>query len=235
MRNFKVIYGFLPEETYKQLKQEIDMNDAYKGKMMQGMRSHYDIVEQNITTPHLKSFIEKYCNNPKYWFRIIEDLHIKEIIDMGEEEFTKKFRVHIEPESGIDSLPTLQFDKEGRIIGEEEKEEFFYSRIDVGYGLEGYGIENGGAGLHIDNPNRVISSLLYFSDQSDFEGGEFEVCNEDGSICQQISLRENLCVVSSQNKYGWHRVNPLKKVKNNKPRIGIYFALSSTVPFWKDR
>lgn len=235
MRNFNLIYGFLPQDRYDKLKKEVNMNEEYQGRMMKGMRSHFDIVEQNITTPELTSFIKDYCNNPKYWYKIIESMHIKDILDKGEDEFIKNFRVYSEPASGIDSLPTLKFDKDGNIVGEEEKEEFFYSRIDVGYGLEGYGLENGGGGNHIDNHNRVISSLLYFSDQGDFEGGEFEITEEDGSVCQRVSLRENLCVMSSQNKYGWHRVNPITKLKNDKPRIGIYFALSCTVPFWKDR
>ena len=149
MRNFQVMYGFLPQDRYDKLKKEVDMNEEYKGKMMSGMRSHFDIVEQKIDTPELTSFIKDYCNNPKYWYKVIKDLHIKEIVDKGEEEFVKNFRLYMEPESGIDSLPTLQFDKDGKIIGEEKKEEFFYSRVDVGYGLEGYGLENGGGGNHI--------------------------------------------------------------------------------------
>ena len=80
MRNFQVMYGFLPSDRYAKLKKEVDMNEDYKGKMMRGMRSHFDIVEQKIDTPELKSFIKDYCNNPKYWYKVIENLHIKDIV-----------------------------------------------------------------------------------------------------------------------------------------------------------
>ena len=216
MRNFKVVYGFLENDFYEKVKEEINLNDSYKGKMTKGLRSHYDILEQNITTPYLKELIKNYANNPKFWKQLCEDLHI----NIGD-DFEDKFKEYIEPAGGLDPS---QGDKNNQ---------FFYSRFDVGYGMPGYGVVNGGRGVHIDNKNRVISALLYFGDQSEYEGGEFDIANEDGSVCQRISLRDNLCIMSAQNKNGWHKVNPLKKLLNNRPRIGIYFALSSNCQFWE--
>jgi hypothetical protein len=110
------------------------------------------------------------------------------------------------------------------LIRTEEK--FFYGRMDVGFGLEGYGLFNGGKGNHIDNFNRVISCLLYFTDQSEIEGGEFEITNKEGLTEQRVSIRENMCIMSVQDSKAWHRVNPVNRLVNGNPRTAIYFALS---------
>jgi plasmid maintenance system antidote protein VapI len=213
MRNFKVVYGFLDKVFYESLKTEVVELFNKENKTV-NMRSHFDITESEMITPNLLKFIKNYVNNPEFWLNLSKDLHI----DLGK-NFTKEFKEFIEPNKGLNEFDRLN--------------PFFFSRVDVGYGMEGYGVINGGKGLHIDNTNRVISCLLYFNSQSDFEGGEFEICDKDGSTIQRISLQENLLISSSQNKDGWHRVNPLTKLKGDKPRIGIYFALSTNYEYWE--
>ena len=53
------------------------------------------------------------------------------------------------------------------------KEDFFlYPRLDIGFGEKDYGIKTGGKGIHIDNPQRLISILFYAGGYSNIEGGE---------------------------------------------------------------
>ena len=50
-----------------------------------------------------------------------------------------------------------------------------FSRIDIGYAGLGYGIKNGGRGVHTDNRRRLFSCLLYLNTPTDMEGGEHKL------------------------------------------------------------
>ena len=52
------------------------------------------------------------------------------------------------------------------------KEPFLYPRLDLGYGIKGYGSNNGGAGIHTDNWGRLISILYYVNEPQKMNGGE---------------------------------------------------------------
>jgi len=107
-------------------------------------------------------------------------------------------------------------------------EKFTYARMDIGIGLEGYGKNNGGRGLHIDNPQRIISGLLYFTDQSEIIGGQFEICDKAGEIVHRVPISENMAIISLQNEDAWHRVNPMMSGK----RLAVYFALNASWKYW---
>ena len=204
MRKAIVRYNFLPDDFYQKLKKEV-LGIELTG--LHGGRSSLDLPEQDIKTPTLKSFNDVYTNNIAFWRG--QCLRLGLDIDLN---FNASY---IEP---IDGLI-------------ETNEQFFYGRMDLGFGFNGYGEINGGKGNHIDNFNRVISGLLYFSDQKDFEGGEFEFTDKDGNTDQSINIAQNMAIFSVQDKDGWHRVNPLKEIKEY-PRIAIYFALSYSQKYW---
>jgi hypothetical protein len=42
-------------------------------------------------------------------------------------------------------------------------EPFLYARFDVGYGAASCGVHNGGRGIHVDNPPRLISILAFLN------------------------------------------------------------------------
>lgn len=203
--NAFIKYNFLPEQFYKAIKEEIDAVDL---SSLKGGRSSLDLREDQITTPALMDFNWNFTNNSNWWEKCLYYLGT----EIKQSEFKPNF---IEPPNGL-----FQTD-----------EKFLYGRMDVGYGIEGYGVVNGGKGNHIDNFNRIISCLLYFSDQSDMEGGEFEITNAKGETLQRINIRENLLIASVQDKDGWHRVNPVRSVKS--PRKAIYFALSYSQKYWE--
>lgn len=112
---------------------------------------------------------------------------------------------------------------------ENDLKPFLYSRIDIGVATSGYGIHNGGRGVHIDNRQRIISGLLYFTDQSELDGGEFLFCTKQGEITRKVPLKENRCVLSHQTKDAWHMVQPLRKGV----RRFVYFSLNATWPFYE--
>ncbi len=130
-----------------------------------------------------------------------------------------KFRPdYIEPRSGLNP---------------ENLDLFIYPRIDIGFGGIGYGVENGGKGLHIDMSHRICSAMLYLTDQSKLSGGEIEVWNSPREMQEKIDLRELLGVSILQDHNGWHRVNPITSCAE--PRIAVYMALSCTKDIWRTR
>ncbi len=110
---------------------------------------------------------------------------------------------------------------------------YLYPRIDIGYGGVGYGLHNGGRGVHIDRPQRLISIMFYFTGQDGMEGGEFEIYRDPHSLLKRIPLQENLAIISFQTKDAWHAVNPVRSIKYK--RVAAYIALSSSQMLWRER
>ena len=207
MKRMLVNYGFLPQEFYNQVKNEIleiDLNT------LRGGRSSLDFTEEMFVTPSLHDFRRYIANNEQFWISLCSQLGISYPKHL---EFDKEY---IEPKNGL----------------VREQKQFLYSRMDIGFGFEGYGLLKGGKGNHIDNYNRIISCLLYFSDQDSFDGGQFQSTDKDGNILQEFNIRENMFIASVQDADGWHRVEPVTKLRDGNPRIAIYFALSTTFKYF---
>jgi hypothetical protein len=194
-------------EDYIWLKDHLPENGC------KGTRSHEDITESDSELTRL--FFR--CGG---WQKFWEELHTFDFWQPYLSEF------------GISDITKGMFN-EGYIEergGQHWKHDFrfFYSRMDIGYAYKGYGIDNGGKGNHIDNRNRVLSGLWYFTDQSKLNGGEFQITNKEGDVLKTIEIEENMAIISVQDKDGWHKVNPLRDGK----RIAVYFALCCSEDYW---
>ena len=181
------------------------------------VRSHEDINEQDREFAALRGASEDWRQfeanvHSEGWWRELMSLASIEVPDGF--VFDPDF---VEPRKGLYRVPT---------------ETVYYGRLDIGYGNPGYGAAGsgtGGSGPHIDLHNRYISGLLYFTDQSEIEGGQFLVHDPDTmEVSEAIDLKKNRAVVSLQNDYMYHSVRPLVSGR----RIAAYFALSSTAPIW---
>lgn len=202
MRNFICLDNFLPDEVFWYLK------ESFPIKWGDSVRSHKDIYCTDEVFKDLSpvwQILYEHIHTEKFWDKCCKYLNVKPPVN-----FRPEYR---EPRDGVATITT---------------EVFTYARCDIGLGLAGYGLLNGGRGVHIDNTQRIISGLLYFTDQSDLEGGEFDVCESDGSLVERIPLACNRAVLSVQNNEGWHRVNPLIRGE----RRAVYFALSSSIKVW---
>jgi hypothetical protein len=195
-------------------------------------RSHKDLFweSQEFKTlvldqsPEWRQFVWGFVQNRTAWLRLYERL-APEAGALREQIETLSFR----PERGIE-------DEKGRIL-QKTSETFLYPRFDIGYGVDGYGVENGGRGPHIDYPQRIISLLWYFSDGRSMDGGELDLFhslnNAPTKVCERITIAENMAVAVLQDEKGWHAVNPV--VRTPEPRITVYMTLSSSRPLWRDR
>lgn len=202
MKDALIKHGFLEPEFYARLR------ETYPEPPKGGFRGHYDLSH---TDPRFRSLnpawnaLAVYLTGRAFWERAIRQFPTARPIVLDRFQ-----QLQAESPSGeTKHLPDCQ-----------------YPRVDIGWGLPGYGVQNGGKGNHIDNRNRIISGLLYFTDQSELEGGEFELTDAEGNTLHRVPIRENMCIMSVQNSDGWHRVNPLRAAKDY--RRAVYFALSDT-------
>jgi hypothetical protein len=110
---------------------------------------------------------------------------------------------------------------------------FLFPRIDFGIGYQGYGVNNGGKGPHVDNITRVISILMFFTDQKEIFGGEhrlYEVDGNDLMFSKKIKVKKNRLLASIQSNNSFHDVKPLMRGE----RKAIYLSISCSKPIWKD-
>tara|TARA_B110000027_G_scaffold133884_1_gene163726 strand:- start:2635 stop:3063 length:429 start_codon:yes stop_codon:yes gene_type:complete len=102
-------------------------------------------------------------------------------------------------------------------------------------GILGYGKKTGGKGIHVDNPQRLISILIYFGGYESIEGGELRIwkkCKDKLTIDNIIKPKPNVVVASVQSNISFHDVNPVTKI--NGTRNACYIAISSNNKIWKN-
>ena len=141
----------------------------------------------------------------------------------------------------IDNFPIKPEPHEvGGVIGKHQlnknKIKFIYPRLDIGLGIEGYGKNNGGGGIHVDNPQRIISILFYLGGFKDINGGDHRIWkkNDEGNglkLHESIKPEKNLLIAALQTNFAFHDVDPIKKITGS--RNAFYIAISTTVPSWK--
>tara|TARA_R100001509_G_scaffold106741_1_gene63335 strand:+ start:91 stop:852 length:762 start_codon:yes stop_codon:yes gene_type:complete len=110
---------------------------------------------------------------------------------------------------------------------------FLFPRLDFGLGLSGYGINNGGRGPHVDNVTRLISFMIFFTNQSELIGGEhrlYSIKEENLFVKKIINTKQNRMLASVQSNIAFHDVNPLLKGQ----RKAIYMSISCNAKIWKD-
>lgn len=206
---FAVINNFLDTEFYNNLK------DSFPDVKNQGVRAMNDLYCED------REYLELIAKN-KYWNDFHNLIFSKNFWD---ETMKSAFNSYFTQNFKFD--PYFRESRCGTINFSQFNEKFLYGRIDIGVATAGYGINNGGRGNHIDNVQRVVSGLLYFTDQSELVGGEFQQCTENGQVLETVQVRENKCVLSIQDKNAWHKVNPLK----SGTRKFIYFSLNTNWDF----
>jgi hypothetical protein len=110
---------------------------------------------------------------------------------------------------------------------------FLFPRMDFGVGYPGYGFSNGGRGIHTDNVTRLVSIMLFFSDQSDLRKGEhllYGVVNKVPKMKKKIDVKKNRLLASIQSNDAYHAVDPLLAGE----RRAIYMSISCSSKIWKD-
>jgi len=230
-----VIKNFFDKDFYDKLENEFPKKDAFINHKNNVGRMHYDTtfghdLYQNVLR---KSSAYNELHNYIYSNKFIEtflDIFNKDI----DNEINKDFLKINVKKLVLDSKPF----EVGKIYNKQsfkkKENSFLYPRLDIGMGEKGYGIKTGGSGIHIDNPQRLISILFYVGGFSKIEGGEhrlWKVNDKKVQIAKEIKPNSNLLIASLQNNISYHDVNPITEITGT--RNAFYIAISCSNPIWK--
>ena len=232
-----VIENFLEQNFYEKLEADFPNIDEFKENPRSVNRMNYD-------TTFGDNLYSNLIQKSLYYKKFHDYVYSEGFINF----FLNKFKDNIQAESNRKFLTENIFEYSiipdpyeiNGIIGKKELknnyDKFLYPRLDIGVGTKGYGKNNGGGGIHIDNPQRLISILFYVGGYSEIEGGEHRIWKKDSQnntleIHEEIRPKRNLLIAGLQNNLAFHDVNPITSVKGS--RNAFYLAISSTVPIWK--
>ena len=231
------IENYLEDSFYRELDKSFPRIEEFKKHPRTVKRMNYDTTYGN-------SLYSDLTKNSKAFGKFHEYVYSKDFINFFIDKFRNNIQNEVQKNYLIDdvlkySIKPEPFEVEG-IIGKKElkknSQKFLYPRLDIGIGIEGYGRNNGGGGIHIDNPQRLISILFYVGGYSEINGGEHRIWkkNPDNKMLQvqeSIKPKKNLLIAGLQNNLAFHDVNPIFSI--NGTRNAFYLAISSNIPIWK--
>ena len=109
-----------------------------------------------------------------------------------------------------------------------------FPRLDIGYAGKGYGVKNGGRGVHTDNKKRLFACLLYLNEPDLMIGGEHRLYKMDKNYkmhqIESYSVKQDFFIATLQNNTAFHDVNPIIKI--NGYRKAIYVGITCTEDIW---
>ena len=233
-----VIENFFDENFYNILEQNFPSEQKFQSIKNKVNRMNYDttfgdklydeLINENKEYNELHKFI--YSNKFINYFL---DLFSQNISDEIDKNFmihnVLKFEKHPDPYETNKIINKKTHSKTNEI-------KILYPRLDIGMGKENYGLKTGGKGIHIDNPQRLISILFYLGGYISIDGGDhriWKVKNDNElEVSKIIKPRRNLLIASLQNNVAFHDVYPIKKIDGS--RNAFYIAISSSTKIWKD-
>ena len=231
-----VIEDFFEEKFYKSLKKNFPTEDEFKLQLNKVNRMHFD-------TSFGDTLYNKLIVNSPEYKKLHQYIYSKDFIKKYLNDFSKDIQLEIKS-NNLDNVfeykiveEALEKDKifnKTDIQSSHKVNSHLYSRIDLGMGKKNYGLINGGKGIHVDNPQRLISIIFYLGGFTKIQGGEFRVWQKIDNkmkIFETIKPKENLMIVGLQNNISFHDVNPLTEI--NGTRNTFYMAISSNVKIWK--
>jgi hypothetical protein len=183
---------------------------------------------------NFKSFIKK----SKYYSDLVELLTSKELISKLIKIFDHQIQneldnseLLIDPRSleiTSDALET----RSGKCFSVETPK--LFPRLDIGYAGKGYGIKNGGRGVHTDNVKRLFSCLLYLNEPDSMIGGEHRLYKMDDNYEMHLkecySVKQDFFIATLQNNTAFHDVNPILQIEGY--RKAIYVGITCTNDLW---
>ena len=232
---YLIIKDFFSEDFYKKLEKDFPTKKEFLKQKKNVGRMHYDSTYGHNLYKDILDNSEAYKELHNY---IYSDQFIKTFLDLFEididKEISKKFLEINVKKLGIQSQPFEIGEVFNKQNLKKKKESFLYPRLDIGMGEKGYGIKTGGNGIHVDNPQRLISILFYVGGFSKIKGGEhrlWKIDNEKVQIAKEFKPNSNLLIASLQTNISYHDVNPVTEITGT--RNAFYIAISCSNPIWK--
>jgi len=222
----KVFYTKLEEDFPNSKRFKTNSVNRMHGDITYGDQLYSDLINSSAVYNKLhnwvysKDFMNFFLNFFKDYFKSDDDFY----------QNLEKFDLHFEP---------LEIGKVFNLDNYESKntKPLLFPRLDIGYGVKNYGINTGGKGPHIDNPQRVISILFYVGGYNIMEGGQhrlYKISNNNEKELEVSKIYEpkkNLLIASLQNNFAFHDVNPITHIEGQ--RNAFYMAISSNKRTWR--
>ena len=201
--------------------QRMDFDTTYGDKLYNDLINNHKFYQLFHNFVYSVEFV-------KYFINIFKD-DIKNEYNLGFlKDDIEKYKIEPEPYEvgGVISKKDIK----------KNNTKFMYPRLDIGAGIEGYGKNSGGKGIHIDNPQRLISVLFYLGGYKKIDGGEHRIWKKNDKnnleIHESIKPEKNLLIAGLQNNLAFHDVNPVNSVEGS--RNAFYLAISCSLSIWKD-
>ena len=232
---YVIIQNFFDENFFQKLKDDFPKKNEFSVHPNNVGRMHYD-------TTYGDTFYSSLLEKSEAYNELHNFIYSKEFINF----FLEIFKLDIANELRENHLKVdvrkLDVNSNPYEVGEifnknnfgRKKKSFLYPRLDIGLGELGYGINTGGNGIHIDNPQRLISMLFYVGGFEQIEGGEHRIWkkkNDNLEIERVIKPEPNMLIASIQNNISYHDVNPITRILGT--RNAFYIAISCNSSIWK--
>ena len=236
---FIIIEDFLDTEFFKNLEDNFPSLEEFKLQKNNIKRMDFDTSQNDDLYEKYKLRSKSFNNFHKWVFSVdFSKFFLNLFKNDINNEFEKSFLTH-----DIKTFKLIDDNYENlsiinkKSINSNISEKILYPRIDVGTGIKNYGINTGGRGPHIDNPQRLISILYYCGGFSKIEGGEHRIYEinknkKDLNIFKTIYPKKNTLIASIQNNIAFHDVNPVTNIEGQ--RNAFYLAISSNLRIWKN-
>ena len=231
-----IFENFLEKSFYDSIEKNFPKIADFKSQKNKINRMHHDT---SYGDKLYEKLIKKTPEYKKLHNYIYSEFFIKYFVDL----FKKDIELEIKNKNLIEisdyQIQPNPFEIEKIIskndIKDNENQKILYPRLDLGMGLLNYGKDTGGKGIHVDNPQRLISILLYLGGYKKIEGGELRIWKkelEKLNISKVIKPTPNTLVASLQTNSSFHDVNPVTKIDGS--RNACYIAISSNNNIWKN-
>jgi len=235
------IENFFDEKFYLQIEKDFPSESEFSIQKNNVKRMSYDtsqgyelysnLLSKSKAFKELHDYIysKEFIN---YFINLFKTDILKEIENKNLIKNIFDFKLHPEPfEHKIIDQRTL--------LKSKYTEDFLYPRIDIGIGKEGYGKDDGGSGIHVDNPQRLICLLFFIGGHKKMIGGEHRVWKEKNTSINTPTMEEvraitpspNLLIGNVNSNKAYHDVNPITYIEGS--RKAFFMAISASCKIWK--
>ena len=169
---YLTIPDFFDQKFYEEIENNFPKIEEFQANLSKVKRMDYDITSGDKLYDDLTSKNKSYQKLHQFIYsEHFINLFLNYFKEDLEQERKNNSLLYNISSSSIRAQPYELNGVIGKKTFSKKGESFLYPRIDIGLGIKGYGKNNGGGGIHIDNPQRLISILFYVGGFDKIKGG----------------------------------------------------------------
>ena len=235
------IENFFDEKFYLQLEKDFPSDEKFSTQKNNVKRMSYD-------TSHGYELYSNLLSKSKVFKELHDYVYSNEFINYFINLFKTDILKEIKNKNLIKNVFDFEFHPEPfehkiidqrKLLRNKYAEDFLYPRIDLGIGKEGYGKNDGGRGIHVDNPQRLICLLFFLGGHKKMIGGEHRVWKENYTtintptmeLVRSVTPDRNLLIGNVNSNKAYHDVNPITYIEGS--RKAFFMAISASCKIWK--